>query len=335
MKTYTNDAIIGNKELKVALTNKGEIVRICYPNVDYRQFIEFMHIGVKINDSGLIYLHNDVNNIYNQEYVEDTNVLKTEIKNTYFNLKIKQTDFVPLTNNTIIRKYTLSNEHEIPLDIKFLIHSKLLSDENNFVGAKLINNGIIQYSHEYNMAIISNDIHLDSHKINGTDEVINSGILYDKDYIGMSNNSAISYNIGILNPGEIKEFSIIIFVCDNKEKNKMDDIESKIDEIRKTDIKKELQNTKKYWKNYLKSHINHELNDKSKMIEKISKIYKRTILLYPLLTNYHTGGISATMEIDESFSKCRQIFILLAKRFNIHNKSTRLFKNGKRNRKIL
>ena len=39
-------------------------------------------------------------------------------------------------------------------------------------------------------------------------------------------------------------------------------------------------------------------------MEKIEKIYKRTILLYPLLTNHLTGGISAAIEIDEERTKC-------------------------------
>lgn len=34
--------------------------------------------------------------MYQQYYTEDTNILNTEIKNTYFNLKITQTDFVLL-----------------------------------------------------------------------------------------------------------------------------------------------------------------------------------------------------------------------------------------------
>ena len=136
MKTYLNDAIIGNKELKVGLTGAGEIVRICYPNIDYRQFIEFMHMGVKINDSGIIYLHDDPNNVYLQEYLEDTNVLRTEIKNMYFNLRMEQTDFVVVNKNVIVRKYVFSNEHEIPLDIKFLVHSKVLTDTNNFMRSK-------------------------------------------------------------------------------------------------------------------------------------------------------------------------------------------------------
>lgn len=296
MKTYLNDAIIGNKELKVGITSKGEIVRICYPNIDFRQYIDFQRMGIKINDSGIIYLHNDVNNIYTQEYIEDTNILKTEIKNTYFNLKMEQTDFVLPTNNAIIRKYVFTNEHEIPLNIDLLIHSKMLTEQSNFVGGKVLEDGLWQYSHDYNMCIISRDLHLKSHKLHGVEDVIETGILGDKDYIGMTNNSGISYEIGILNPKETKEFSIIIYLYETKEKNKLE-------EIRKIDVKKELQNTKKYWKNYLKSHMVHELEENNSYKQRIMKIYKRTILLYPLLTNTQTGGIAAAMEMDEDFTK--------------------------------
>ena len=45
------------------------------------------------------------------------------------------------------------------------------------------------------MAIVSNDLKLNGYNINGADEAIGGGILYDKDYIGMSNNSAISYDL--------------------------------------------------------------------------------------------------------------------------------------------
>ena len=287
MKTYTNDALIGNKELKVGLTEKGEIVRICYPNIDFRQFIEYMHVGVKINDSNLIYLHDDINNLYEQRYIEDTNILKTEIKNTYFNLKMIQTDFVSTSVNTIIRKYTFINEHDIPLDIKFLVHSKMVSDDNNFFSSKIIDDGMLYYSHEYNLACISKGVKLDSYKIHGTEETIRSGILQDKDYIGMSPSAAVSYNLGILKPNEIREFSICIYVSDNKETKKAEDIENQIDKIRKLDVERELQNTKKYWKKYAKSHMALDIEG-NPYREVIRNIYVRTILLYPLLTNFST-----------------------------------------------
>ena len=96
MKKYLNEAIIGNKNMLATYTQKGELQRIYYPTKDNRQFIDFFYTGVKINDSNLIYLHEDINNIYKQYYDINTNILNTEITNTYFNLKILQTDFIPL-----------------------------------------------------------------------------------------------------------------------------------------------------------------------------------------------------------------------------------------------
>lgn len=182
----------------------------------------------------------------------------------------------------------------------------------NLCGTRVIENGMVQYSKEYNMSILSNDLKLNSHKIHGTDEAIESGILYDKDYIGMSNNAAVSFDVGILNPKEQKEFSILIYMCDNNEKSSLQDVQDKIQGLKKLDIKKELQDTKQYWKKFTKLHTVYELKNDSSYREKINNIYKRTILLYPLLSNTETGGIAAAMEVDEDFKKCRQIFLLLA-----------------------
>lgn len=93
---FFNNAIIGNKNIKATFSDKGELLRAYYPNVDFNQFIDFFHTGVKINDSAIIYLHEDINNKYNQYYTENTNILNTEIENTYFNLNIKQTDFISI-----------------------------------------------------------------------------------------------------------------------------------------------------------------------------------------------------------------------------------------------
>lgn len=77
MEKLYNDAIIGNQKILACFSKKGELLRLFYPNIDYMQWIDIFHVGIKINDSRLIYLHDDVNNKYNQEYIEDTNILKT------------------------------------------------------------------------------------------------------------------------------------------------------------------------------------------------------------------------------------------------------------------
>ena len=303
MNKYFNDAIIGNNKIRAGLTKKGELIRLFYPNIDFKQFIEEFKVGVKVNDSNLIHLENDINNIYHQYYSAGTNVLNTEIENTYFKLRIIQTDCAPIgEDNLLIRKYKLINQNTIPLEVKLIIKSKLLTNENNDVSSRIIDNGLVQYTHDYNFAVFSNK-HIISHKLHGIDDVIESGVLGDKDYIGMTNNAGIIYDVQVIKPNEEIEIPLYIYINDNKDKYRLPDIEKEIDNIVKKDYNDEIFKTKKYWRRYLKGHSNIEFenNDYEQMVK---NIYDRTILLYPLLGNSETGGISAAMEVDEGKTAC-------------------------------
>ena len=156
MKTkYNNDSIIGGKNITASYTKNGELLRVMYPFPDFRSWIDEFKTGVKINDSGIIYLHEDINNQYNQYYTEDTNILHTEITNTYFNLKIVQTDFVTIKEDILVKKYSFINDSNIEQDIKFLIHSELLSDQNNFISGMKLDNGMVQFAHDFSIATFS------------------------------------------------------------------------------------------------------------------------------------------------------------------------------------
>ena len=302
MEKYLNEAIIGNKNMLVTFSSKGEMLRLSYPNKDNRQYLKYFHTGVKINDSDLIYLHDDVNNTYLQYYDTDTNILNTEITNTYFNLKVLQTDFAAIKEDILIKKYTFINDGNIELDVKFLIHSELLSDQNNFISAMKIDTGMIQYAHDFSVATFSKEKLL-SHQINGSQNTIHSAVIYDKDYIGMSKESSISYDIGKINPGEKREIEICIYIDENKKT--MQAVEDEVERIRKIDFSKEYSNVKSYWRKYVKENNGLDLKDPTNSYEeKIQDIYRRSILLFPLLTNQTTGGIIAAPEIDEDLTQC-------------------------------
>ena len=191
MERYLNEAIIGNKQMLVTYTQKGELQRLYYPAKDNRQYISFYHTGVKVNDSDLIYLHDDINNVYKQYYDVNTNILNTEITNTYFNLKVLQTDFVPIKENILVRKYTFINEGSIDLDVSLFVHSEIVSDRNNHVGCKIIDNGMVQYAHDFMVTTIVPDKKVLRHQINGSKNTIKSTNISDKDYIGMSADSCV------------------------------------------------------------------------------------------------------------------------------------------------
>ena len=303
MEKYLNEAIIGNKNMLVTFSENGEMLRLSYPNKDNRQYLKYFHTGVKINDSELIKMNEDINNNYVQYYDTDTNILNTEITNTYFNLKILQTDFVSIKEDILIKRYTFINENNIGLDTKFLIHSELLSDQNNFVSGMRTDTGMIQYAHDFSVAIFSKTHKILDVQINGSSENINSGVIGGKDYIGMSKDSSVSYDLGIIEPGEKKILEICIYIDENKKT--MQAIEDEIERIRKIDLNKEYSNVKSYWRKYVKEHNGLGLKEpENSYEEKIQSIYRRSILLFPLLTNQTTGGIIAAPEVDENLTQC-------------------------------
>ena len=299
---YLNEAIIGNKNMIATFTSKGELQRMYFPSKDNRQYINYFHTGVQINDSDLIYLHDDINNVYKQYYDTDTNVLNTEVTNTYFNLKMVQTDFIMLKENVLVKKYIFLNEGKIDLNTKFYIHSELLSDQNNFVGCKIIDNGMMQYAHDFVVSTFAKGEKIVKHQINGSKETIKRCEIHDKDYIGMSKDASICYDIGTIKPQEKKELEICILVDENRNISEMED---ETDRITKIDLNKEYTQTKAFWRKYVKTHNGLNLKEpENSYEERIFEIYKRSILLFPLLTNQETGGIIASPEIDENFSKC-------------------------------
>ena len=300
---YFNDAIIGGKDITASFTYHGEMLRLMYNTPDFKQFLDFFHTGVKINDSCIIYLHQDQNNRYNQYYTEDTNILNTEIENTYFNLQIKQIDFVSMKNSVLIKRYIFKNNNTIDLNVNFLVHSKLLSNPNNMVGSKIENNVLMQYSHNNTLCMFSKK-NINAHQLNDTDNNIERGVIHDKDYIGMSSDSSINYELGVIKPGETKELDIYLYILENDKVN-AEEMWKNIENIRKQDVEAEQSSVQKYWKKYVKEHINIELKEEnSEYNKKFNKVYKRSILIFPLLTNKETGGVAAAVEVDENLTQC-------------------------------
>ena len=194
---YFNDAIIGNKDMTISFSKNGELLRLFNQAPDYKQFFEFFHVGVQINDSALIYLHNDINNTFKQFYIEDTNVLTTEIVNTYFNLKITQIDFAMVKENVLVRRYHFVNNNTIDLNLKFLTYSKLFTNINNDACGFVKNDALLQYTHDYTVCTFAKE-KIASCQVNNAAETIMSGVASGKDYIGMSPDSSIEYDLGVL-----------------------------------------------------------------------------------------------------------------------------------------
>ena len=93
------------------------------------------------------------------------------------------------------------NENVIDLNLNLLVHSKLISTDNNQVSGLCKNDTLMQYMHDYTLCSFSKE-KIYSSQINNSMANIHEGVIGDKDYVGMSTDSSISYNLEVLKPNE-------------------------------------------------------------------------------------------------------------------------------------
>ena len=299
---YLNDAFIGNHKIKASFTEKGEMLRLFYGAADFKQFLDEFYTGIKVNDSNMIYLHNE----YEQEYVKDTNILVTNIFNTYFKVRVTQMDFAPMGEKFIIKKCTIKNESENELNISYYIYSKILTNLNNDTAGLFKADSLVQYNHDFSVCTFSNQ-KIDYIQINNSKDRFREANLDNvndiREYIGMSPDSAIGYNLYTLEPGEEKTVTIFVFINKNKYADVIQELSGEIARIKSVDVEELKNETAKYWRTWLLDHDIHDIYEKD-IDQKIKEIYSRTILLFPLLINNDTGGISAGIEVDEERNNC-------------------------------
>ena len=210
---YFNDAIVGNSRLTVSFSKTGEILRLFYPSVDYMQFFEEYNVGVRVNDV-IFNLNRDLNNTYEQSYLAGTNILETKIKNSYFNLLITQTDFVPYNKDVLIKRYKIKNLSKQEYDMGFIVSPMLFGDYNDDICGFVQNDILMQYGHAYAVCTFSKN-KIAKSKLTGISENFLESFEADKNYIEMSRVSKITYELGNLAVRDEIEFVLYIFVNQN------------------------------------------------------------------------------------------------------------------------
>ena len=84
-----------------------------------------------------------------------------------------------------------------------------------------------QYNHDYVLSIFSKDKQLLSHQLHGSFDTIKRAEIWDKDYIGMTNESSICYDLGTIPVQEKKSIEICIIIQDNKNISELEEVKNK------------------------------------------------------------------------------------------------------------
>lgn len=156
MKTYFNDAVVGNSRVLGCINRKGELVRLFWPHIDYPQHIESFQMAIYVhgNSYSTIWLQNDEWD-RKQQYISDTNILKTIYKNEEIGFRIVCTDFVIPEEDTLVRSIEIENISGQEKNINFLTFSNFISNTTD-VRSTLFDfeqECIVHYRHNYYFAV--------------------------------------------------------------------------------------------------------------------------------------------------------------------------------------
>lgn len=278
MSKFFNNALIGNGRILGTLTDKGELIRLYYPNIDYFQNIDKNKLGI-VHEGRILWLDEEAT-LIRQHY--EGNIVYTELK--VENYEILQRDYMLPNKNVVVRTFKFNKK------LNLFMYSKLNSDVNKKVSSMVVDNTLIQYCQEMYMATFSKN-EIKKYQVNNSKYAMQNGILNPEDYIGMSEDSAILYS-------DVNEITIYIALENN--------LKGVLELVNWCKMQEETllyNSTKKYWDNYLKSFSNNVL---LKSVNKIKEkeIIERTIYMYALVTNPETGAVLASPDVDENFEKC-------------------------------
>ena len=278
MSKYFNNALVGNSKILGCLSDKAEILRLYYPNIDYFQLINFFSLG--IYDSNKVYWFKDAEAV-NQYY--DGNIVYTELKVNDVSVTIR--DYILPDKNIFVRALKFMKPSNL------LVYSGLNSDVNKKVSSMYADNTLIQYSQDMYMATFSKkDVY--RYQINNVKDYIEKPSLFNgEDYIGMSEEAVISYE-------DVSEISLYITLD-----SKLAECLESVKWCKEQDENMLYKSTKTYWEDYMKPF---EKLDFLKSISKVNEreIIKRTIYMYKLLSNDETGAVLASPDVDENYTRC-------------------------------
>lgn len=295
-KPYLNNAIIGNSKLLTTLSSKGEILRIFWPNIDFSQNLDCFYAGLlfpKLTRT-TCWLHEDMWK-HSQKYLENTNILQTEILNETIGCSIIQTDFALKEKDIIIRNYKIKNTSSRQYEFKFLVYNCFISNPSSLKSSlfDFESDSLVHYSHSRYLAVAS-DHTISGFQLGDAKTGAEKGQLTGIDEIIVTGDTAFMLDEKSLEPGEEAEINLYIVLAKNLSK-----IQKDVLWVKAQSVQELLSKTEQYWKKFIT-----EAKPYPALPDNIKRLYNRSLLTFRLVCDEITGGIVAAPENDEEFERC-------------------------------
>lgn len=296
-KSYYNNSITGNAAMLAAFSEKAELLRLYWPNIDYLQQLDKLLCGIYIKKEGsrTVWL-NDHRCEHNQEYIPDTNIIKSTITNHIDGYKAVILDFVHPEMDVLVRSFEIQNISDEPKELGIMSFSAATSSDHDLSCSLFdFNNEALIHYRDNNYLSIFSDIPANGFQIgnNAHDAAVNQ-CLFGKEDIGMMKDAAVCWELGAFRKNEPRSFNLYISAAETLNEGK-----KLVKRIKSIGFEKLFSETQSYWQEFLK-----KANKLSTGNRVLDDLYKRSLLVFHLMYDKKSGGLLAAPEVDEYFTKC-------------------------------
>jgi oligosaccharide amylase len=291
-KPFLIDAVIGNSRMLATLTENGQIQRLWWPHIDYPQHIEALKLGIAEKCMPTRWLEDDGWQ-RTVSYLGDSNVVQTEVQNKC--MKVVLTDWCVPGADLLVRQVRCQNTASQAKDLQLVLFSHLNIAESpryNTTYFDYEKDCLLQYRHSYAFAWGSDRVVTGFTAGKALAEASQgklSGIATD-----MHGDGAMTIGLGIIPPGE--EVTAHLFLAAGLGRHQA---LGQLEEAKAQGGEALLSATLDYWQKYLQQGVGLETGN-----TKLDSLYRRSLLVFALMHDEKSGGLSAAPDLDEDRLNC-------------------------------
>ncbi|WP_380165920.1 glycoside hydrolase family 15 protein [Kroppenstedtia sanguinis] len=295
-KPYLIDGVTGNGKMLATYGKDGQLHRLWWPRVDYPQHVDRMWMGIDLPGitEEVCWTHGE-GWTHRQSYVGESANLLTESLHQRTGVEVTCEDFAVRGEDVLVRDITVTNRSDHPVPVRFFWYSSLTMMENrlyNSVAFDRKGEALVHFRHQYACAIGA-DRAVSGFQAGNALEAAARGELTGTE-IAMETEGALSWELGELPPGE--KFRLPLFLAFG---DGVDGALACLNQAREQGADRMRERTLAYWREYLSRAKPVQTGE-----EEIDRLYRRSLIVFKLMSDERHGSLIAAPEFDETFSRC-------------------------------
>jgi glucoamylase len=293
-KPYLIGAITGNSRLLAGLSEKGQLERLFWPRIDTPQNIGHNWLGLVIDDEKTCWMsYKEWKS--KQFYDGDTNILKTVLYHQKHQLEVVITDFAAPNKDLLVRQVRVINESKSKRRIQVMLYSEMMIGENHRYHTTVFlpeEKALWQFKQNSHF-IIGSDQEISGFQCGKAMKNANKGRL-ELNRQAMAPDGALAWELGTVSHGE--EAAITIYTAMGQS---LEGIQDQLVSVRIAGYQRMEDECRDYWQEYLAKAGQVETGN-----SQLDALYRRSLLVFHLMTDKEHGSMLAAPEFDEDFTTC-------------------------------